>query len=336
VNANEPAIHNIDLAPYTAQQRAVMEDAMGVMANTLFWDRDEICRVTGRDWSTLTRFYQGKPQGDTAAVVADLARLAAQHAHARLVVTPIVEDYLRVLHSCKRDGRMGAMVAKTGRGKSSTLAYFRTRFHPRATIITCPSKCSRADLTLLICDGLGIDTSSMNEPARERALFARITPRDMLLVDEAGYLVTERRRTSPLRLLQDIHDHCHCPVVLAMRPHHWGNLVSGRTACDDEQLLGRILHRSIVRCGYKKEEIEAIVGVYHQGPVTRGMTQVIKATLGGDIGGIRALCYDLASAASQAAETGIPFETAFLGAATLRETSAHIAKLEDFGAEPRK
>ena len=333
---NEHAIHNIDLAAYTAPQRAVMEDALGIMGAALHWDRDEICRVTGRDWSTLTRFYQGKPQGDTPAVVADLARLAAQHAHARLVVTPIVEDYLRVLNSCKRDGRMGVIVAPTGRGKSSTLAYFRARHHQRAAIILCPSMCSRADLTLLVCHGLGIDTSSMNQPARERAIFAKITPRDMLLVDEAGYLVTERRRTSPLRLLQDIHDHCNCPVVLAMRPSAWVNLVSGRTAHDDEQLMGRILHRSIVRCGYKKDEIEAIIGIYHQGPVTRGMTQVIKATLGGEVGGIRALCYDLASAASQTADTGIPFETAFLGAATLRETSAHIAKLEDFGTEPRK
>lgn len=325
------AIQNIDLTPYTPEQRATMEEALQVMADTLHWDHDIIERQIGRDWSTICRFAQGKPQGDIPGVIADFADLAARHRLEKLCRTPVVRDFERVLSNCRSDGRMGCIVARNGRGKSATVRDWARR-NPKAhaTIIQCPSVCTRGDLVQLLCNALVLDTSDLKQPMRERALFARVTSRDMLIVDEAGYLVSERRRTSPLRLLQDLHDLCACPVVLVMRPGQWAQLMSGRTANDDEQLLGRILHRSVVKIAYKKDEIEPIVALYHGSPMSAKLRQSVKADLDREVGGLRALCRDLSLAADFARQGQVAFEDAFISATALRDAAPHLDKLDNF------
>lgn len=325
---NEP-IRNIDLSAYTPEQRATLEEALDVMATNLLWDHDEVERATSRDWCTIARFAQGKPQGDVDGVVADFARLVAKYRREKLVKTPIVEDFERVLGNCRRDGIMGAIVARNGRGKSLTIRdWVRRNPRARAVVVQCPSVCSRGDLVMLLCGAMGLETSEIRQPARERKLFETITSRDMLIIDEAGYLVTEKRKTSPLRLLQDLHDLCGCPVVLVMRPGQWNQLTLGRAVNDDEQLLGRILHRSIIRSDYKRDEVEAIILRYTTN-VTQKLRTAVRMLLKDEVGGLRALCRDLALAAEGCAKTD-SFDEAFIGISSRRCTAPSIDKLENF------
>ena len=256
------------------------------------------------------------------------------YAQQTLVRTPVVIDFERVLANCWHDGRMGVVVARNGRGKTSTVRSWAKR-NPRANaaIVQCPSVCTRRDLVRLLCQALSIDTTSSPQPAWEQLVFETVKARHMLIVDEAGYLVADdrRRKTSPLRLLQDLHDLCGCPVVLIMRPDQWSRLESGRFANDDEQLLGRILHRSIqIKLAYKKEEIETIIRMYYKGEITKKLHLAVKTLLDREVGGIRALTHDLGLAKEFTQAKGGEFDEAFISATERRFTAPHLDKLENF------
>jgi len=326
---SEP-VSNIDLGQYSAEQRKTMEQAIEVMTTNLLWDHDAISSAMGRAWTTVARFLQGKPQGDIGEVIADFARLVARYGATTLVRTPIVDDYERVLANCRHDGRMGAIVARNGRGKSTTVRDWARRTpRARAVVVQCPSQCTRGDLVSLLLAALDVTVEGAKQPDRERALREHLTARHMLIVDEAGYLVSDRRKTSPLRMLQDLHDLCGCPVVLVMRPAEWDALVAGRTVYEDEQLLGRILHRSIVRFSYKSAEIEPILRRFCGDP-SKSLRAAVRDQLSRQVGGLRALCADLSLAADFARRDGFSFDEAFLAAASARETAPTLAKLDDF------
>lgn len=324
----------LDLSGYSPDRRRILEEAVDVMSGVLRWDRDAICRdLGGRSWSTVTRFLGGKPQGDIDGVIADFARLVARHAGGAHIRTPVTEDFERVLGNARADGRMGLIVARNGRGKTITCTDW-IRRHPRAraTYVHTPSGCTRPELVILLCSAAGIDPNAHTQPARERAVFERFTARDMLVIDEAGNLITSHRSTSPIRLLQDIHDLCRCPVVLVMRPAQWSRFEAGRSLHDDEQFIGRILHRSIVHSPYKSDEVRAILDYYHPGAaVSKSLRRAIRDELDSETGGLRALCADLQLAAEFIRDdSGVTFEQAFRTAAARRRTSPAIARLEDF------
>jgi len=331
--SSSEAINNVDLSGYDPTQRAMMERALEAIQ---VLDRDEVERLTQRTWGTITRFFQGKPQGDVAGVLADLERLA-DRAAGELVRTPIVEDYWRVLDSIRRGGGMGAIVARTGRGKTLTLTTYWRQAGATCVLAQVPSGCTPAELARVILDAMGIDTDGIRQPERKRKLFASLTARHTLLIDEAGYLVQDRRQTSGLRLLQDLHDDCGCGIVLAMRPTQWSQFVSGRTANDDEQLLGRISERAILAAsgregesaGYKMAEVEAIMLPFC-GTMDKRTRTVARDLLRRDVGGLRALVHVARTAAQFAAAFGKPFAEAFEKEATLRDRSAHVLTLADF------
>lgn len=320
---NEP-IRNIDLTGYSPEQRAVIEEALHVMADRLHWDHDAIAQEIKHDWSTVTRFCQGKPQGDIDGVIAAFAQFAARIGPVAFVRNPFVDDWLRVLNSARRDGKMGVIVARNGRGKSTTLREWNTR-HPRANgiLFQCPSICTRSDLVELIARAARLKIDGEKRPRWEKYLLSQLTPRQMLIVDEAGYLIRTKAITAPMRLLQDINDQCGCPIVMAMRPDQWDTLM-------DEQLLGRILHRSIVKCGYKIEEIEPILRSYAKDGISAKLRQAVKILLDREIGGIRALFFDLAEAADFAKAEKVAFDEAFISQTSLRDKSKHLERLEDF------
>lgn len=333
MSSDTGAINNVDLSGYTPAQRATMERALEAIQ---VLDREEVERITQRSWGTIARFYQGKPQGDAAAVIADLERLA-DRAAGELVRTPVTDDYWRVLDTVRKAGGMGAIVARTGRGKTLTMTTYWRQAGATCVLAQVPSGCTPAELARVILDAMRIDTDGLRQPERRRRLCRELTARHTLLVDEAGYLVQDRRQTSGLRLLQDLHDDCGCGIVLAMRPSQWAQFVSGRTANDDEQLLGRISERSILAdsdregesARYKVAEVEAIMRPFC-GAMDKRTRTVARDLLRRDVGGLRALVHVARTAARFASATGPTFAEAFEAEATLRDRSAHVLQLADF------
>jgi len=327
-------INGIDLSSYPPNDRATLEQALAAMRDVLRWDRAEIERITRRKWTTITRFYQGKPQGAVPEVIADIARLTNHASVSELIATPITKDYERVLNSVAKTGGMGLIVARNGRGKTLTARTWarRKRTGVEPILVQVPSRCTRDDLVRLLLREIGTNAEAMTQPERERELMTRVSSRHMLIVDEAGYLVQASRRTSPLRLLQDLHDMQACGVVLIMRPSQWDKLYSGRNYLDDEQLIGRLLHRSIITgegSSYKREEVMAIVERYVP-TITKQLRGMIRALLDSESGGLRALCEDLHKAARYSKDRSVPFEEALASMTALRDRSAHITNMEAF------
>ena len=326
-------IANVDLRGYEPSQRALLEGALEAMEG-MGWDRDRICQIAQRTWGTITRFVQGKPQGDQAAVIADLARVG-NRSRTELVMTPVVQDYWRVLKAVRKGGGMGAVVARNGRGKTMAMDAFSRQSGDLVRRIQVPSRCTWWDLVRVILDGMGVESGTLRQGERARVLQQTVTPRHTLLIDEAGYLVQSNRKASGLRLLQDLSDNQGCGVVLSMRPTQWLELVQGRSNREDEQLLGRVVHRSILVAeddksdGYKREEVEMIMAPFC-GDMDKGTRKLVRDLLAHEIGGLRALVHDARTAAEFAAGTGVPFAQAFAEAVTLRNKSGHVLALEDF------
>lgn len=312
-----PIIRNIDLAGFSPEDRATLEEALAMAAERR-WDVKRFAAVALVHESNLQRLYQGKYEGRVEQLVADIRRWVAAERHNVLVETEVVQQYRLVLDNCRAHSRMGVIVARNGRGKTLTADTWASQQPPGTAVrVQCPSRCSRADLVRLLLAALHVESGKNTEPEQERALFAAITSRYIIIVDEADALVQARRKSSPLRLLQDLHDAARVPIVLLFRPSAWTELCGGRHYRDDEQLIGRLLFRCVVPDRYLKSEVEAILSRFVP-KVSPALRQIVRSALGCDDGGLRALVADLVSAARMADATGCPFEQALVSASGYR------------------
>lgn len=343
--ATDVTINEVDLSGYNPAERGLLEQVLEAIQG--IGDRDEVCDICQRDWTTVTRFLRGKPQGDTTAVFRDLARLVDRMDLA-LVRTPIVNGYWQVLESVRRKGGMGVIVARNGRAKSLTMRTFRREHAANCVLVQVPSEWTVQDLAWLLADALGIEDDParpMKHPTRRRKLFGAVNSRHTLLIDEAGYLCANPDRVAGVRLLQDLHDQCHCGVVMVMRPHEWQTLQHHRRAADNEQFLGRILHRCIVARAsevdpktekvieypdsYKLAEVEAIMAPFC-GVMDDATRAVVRSLLAREVGGLRALVHDARMAQRFAVDTGAPFAEALAAMTARRDSSLSLMRQKDF------
>lgn len=311
---------NVDLGSYSAADRAILEEALEIARGRNWSARQFSAGVGTKSETVLHKVYHGKYDGDTAGVIGDLERFVAAERGRTLINTQVTEQYLVVLNSVRRFGRMGLIAARTGRGKTLTAdTWISGQPSGTAHRIQIPSNCSRADLVRLCARARGIDVSGQTEPAQEAALLAGLSRHSMIIFDEVDNLILPRRRTTSLRLLQDIHDLASVPVVAMMRPSAWAEFVHGRRNRDDEQILGRMPYRCIVPDRYLRDEIEALLAPFLDGDgVTPQLRSVVRDLLGRDDGGLRALVADCCEAAEFAASSGQPFATALASVSSYR------------------
>lgn len=310
-------INSVDLSGYAPEDRAVLEQALE-MATERGWSASRFASAVFQTTTVLQRVYQGKYEGRSQDVVQDIRRWVEAERFSTLIETDVTRQYKVVLNGCRRDSVMGVIVARTGRGKTLTCRTWEQTQPPGSVVmVQVPSRCTRADLVRLLCNASGVSTDTIKEPEQERELFSKITLRHMVIVDEAGYLVQQRRQTSPLRLLQDLHDSRRCPIVLTMRPPQWAQLVAGRGYRDDEQLIGRLLRRCIVTDRFLRSEIETILRRFVN-KIDDSLRKEVRDSLARDDGGLRSLVPDLARAREHASDTGIGFADAFVEASAYR------------------
>lgn len=313
-------VNNIDLSRYGADDRATLEEALA-MARDRGYDVRRFAACALVTETVIQRLYQGKYDGRADLVVADLRRWVVGERGNVLVPTDVTSQYRVVLDNCRRNSRMGVIVARNGRGKTLTADTWIAE-QPAGTAyrIQCPSRCTRADVVRLIhraMDGGRSATGRQTEPEQESSLYARLTARILLVVDEADYLLAARRRNSPLRLLQDLHDASRVPIVLMFRPSAWEELVAGRNAMDDEQFIGRLLYRCIVPPRYLRGEVESILKRY-TAEITPAVRTIVRASLQRDDGGLRALVADLVQAKAFSDQEHVPFVQALAQSAAFR------------------
>lgn len=322
-------INNLDYSKYSDSDRNLLERALAY-AEAQGWTLDQFAYESGVHASNLQKVYQGKYEASASNIIAKLSPLAdrVDGLTIEFVRTVITERFELTLQCCRQTGDMGAIVADTGRGKTLTCSRWAAKQPPgTAFYLQVPSGCTRVRLATLIGTAMGIPIAGFKEPEREPQLFATLRSRHMLIVDEAGYLVRTARNTEPIRLLQDLHDTCGCPIVCIFRTPHWTEFCNGRHASEDAQLRGRMQHRTTVKEAiWYRDEVDALLRHYGCPVTDDSMDRARRIVTSGS--GLRALVPGLMLARDFSDANGIPFMDAWQKADSYRSQGGDFSKLK--------
>ena len=156
----------------------------------------------------------------------------------------------------------------------------------------------------MLCASCGIGTNGHKTPELEQRLFKAFTPRNVIMVDEAGHLVPRANSngTSAIELLRDLHDICGCAVVMIFTDVYLKEMKSGRLADYFEQFRGRIKYELAIPNKIFRSEVEDIVRNFTANPPQRLVELAYKTASARD-GKLRTLFEDLRRASEWAKQS---------------------------------
>ena len=129
----------------------------------------------------------------------------------------------------------------TGRGKTYTAEYWAAQNnHGRTRYVRVPSDCSRRTLVFTLCRACGVSARG-NTADMEANLHKALTPRNVLILDEAGHLLSRSGRPGgAIELVRDLHDICGCGVALIFTDVYVREVKRGANADFFEQFLDSV------------------------------------------------------------------------------------------------
>ena len=191
----------------------------------------------------------------------------------------------------------------TGRGKSYTAA--RWAEANRATMIRAVSGASRRAFLAQLCAALHVDVRpGASATVMLGKLCDQVTDKDMIIVDEAGFLLPRASRVAcALEILRDLYDICRVPVALIFTDVYLRDLSAGVQADYFEQFKGRIGRRVEIPDRVYRSEVAAVCRAYIPDASDRLNAGALAATRKRE-GRLRTLFDDWAKAAEYAACEG--------------------------------
>lgn len=177
-----------------------------------------------------------------------------------LVRTVVTERILDALDYCRDNSTMVYISGPTGRGKTYTAEYWTAQNnHGRTKLIRVPSDCTRRTLVTLLAKSCGI--SAVGSTAdRELQLQKHLSPRNVIIIDEAGHLLGKSGRPGgPIELLRDLHDICKCGVCLIFTDVYLNEMKRGKNADYFEQFLGRLEFPVEIPTIPRRDEVRGVI-----------------------------------------------------------------------------
>jgi len=219
----------------------------GYFNGCLRQNKDLLCRELGYSkddaWDQLRMIFTGRLAAGLhdevmAAVDALRRRLAKQRPLVHTIVADMIID---CLNYCRDNSAMVYIAGSTGRGKTYTALWWQQENnHGRTKYIRIPSDCNRRPLLTMIARAFGISAAGSNSEIMTN-LGKAITPRNVIIVDEAGHLLNRSGRPGrAIEILRDIHDLYNCGIALIFTDVYLAEIKRGRNAQYFEQFLGRL------------------------------------------------------------------------------------------------
>ena len=261
------ALYEEGLSILQGEERDAVEWLWGYYVNILNKDGNALAAETGIDRSTLTtllsgaRMLMGGSRQEAFDAVAILKKRVLKNMP--LVRTITAKKILDTLDYARDEQAMTYISGTTGRGKTMTAQYWAAQNnHGRTHYVRCPSDCSRRSLVLLLAASFGI-SSSGNIGDKERALARHINSRHVLIIDEAGHLLSKSGNPrGPIEFIRDLHDLTHCGVCLIFTDVYLNEIKRGKNAAYFEQFLGRLECPCEIPPVVRKDEVRSIVRAF--------------------------------------------------------------------------
>ena len=236
----------------------------GYYVNVLNKDGNALARETGLDRTTLVQILTGarmlvvkSGRADAFAAVDALRKRARKQMP--LVRTIVTQRILDCLDRCRDEQNMTYISGPTGRGKTYAAQYWASQNnHGRTHYVRCPSNCSRRALILALAESFGISRSGCIGD-KEAVLARNITSRNVLIIDEAGHLLSKTGSRSPIEFLRDLHDMTHCGVCMIFTDVYLPDFRTGRFSAYFEQFVGRLEYPVEIPAEPRKDEVREVV-----------------------------------------------------------------------------
>lgn len=294
---------------YTEEEQELLEWLWGYTFDVLGNSKSELARKVGYEFPFIYDVFTGRYDGELdqfCSAIRDLKLKAA--AAMPLVRTIVVDRMLQVLDTARDDSALCVIRGSTGRGKTYTAKYWvRNNNHGRSRYIRVPSACTRRQIVTLLCASCGIGVNGHKTPELEQRLFKAFSPRNVLVIDEAGHLIPKASSngTSAIELLRDLHDICGCGVVLIFTDVYYKEMIGGRSADYFEQFKGRIALELPLPERILRGEVRDVVTYFCPEPTQKLIEFAYKSACEQD-GKLRTLFRDLQRAKEWADKNGKP------------------------------
>jgi len=260
-----------------------LEWLWGYSVNKLGCSKMALCDATAMDWKQLHAVFTGaasESKALTEEVMQAVARLRkqAETTRERLVVTPITRRICETLDYCRDWKAMVTVKGPTGRSKTSTALWWaEENNHGRTSYIRMRSSCSRRMLVTAICQAKNIGVNGKKTIELEERLFKAFSPRNVLIIDEAGHLIPRcGQGTSAIEFIRDVHDICGCGIALIFTDVYLQEMRNGRLANYFEQFFGRIKFEMTIPQEVRKDEVLAVVKSFRKDPPEKLLALSVK------------------------------------------------------------
>ena len=281
----------------------------GYFNGCLAQNKAALCRDLGYredDWEQIRALFTGRVaasiKDDVFEAIAALRRRLSKQRP--LIRTVVVERIIEALDYCRDNSAMIYVAGPTGRGKTYTSQWWAAENnHGRTKYLRTPSDCTRKGLAVMLARTCGTAASgSMIEI--EANIRRALTPRNIIIVDEAGYLLSKSGKPGgAIELFRDLHDMCGCGIALIFTDVYLAEIKRGRNADYFEQFLGRLEYPVEIPKIPRRDEVRQILQSYFGRIDEAFVERILKLTSERD-GKLRTLFKDLIRAEQIAKDSG--------------------------------
>lgn len=290
----------------TDSEREKLEWLWGYLHGALGKSKSRLSAALGAEWEAIGDLFAGRLQDPARADMFDaIDALKRRASRAKpLVRTVITNRIIEALDYARDYSAMIYVSGPTGRGKTYTAEWWTAENnHGRSKYLRVPSECSRRALVRLMCQTCGVACRG-NTIEMEENLHRALGPRNILIIDEAGHLLSKSGRPGgAIELLRDLHDTCKCGVALIFTDVYLKEIRSGYAADYFEQFLGRLEFPVEIPKLPRRDEVRSVLQAYFSTPADDLINYALAITRERD-GKLRTLFKDLARAEEYAAAAG--------------------------------
>ena len=290
---------------YEQKVQDSLEWLWGYAHDILQGSKSALEKETGITFDRLYKAFTGREDGDMTSLCEMIEQLRIRVGKQMPLVNTIVTKRITEALDYARDYAAMVMIkGPTGRGKTYTAQHWaRLNNHGQTRYVRASSGCTRKAFVMMLCQSCGIGINGKKCSELEMRLFRAFTPRNTIIVDEAGHMMPGigGSSTSAIEFIRDLHDICGCAVVMIFTDVYLDEMRHGRLANYFEQFIGRIKFELAIPKEVLRDEVLAVVKSFNRRPDAALVNLALNLSRQRD-GKLRTLFEDLKRANSFAAE----------------------------------